>query len=310
MAQSAKEIKSRISSVENTGKITKAMEMISTIKMKRAQDSTLKTRIYTEKSLELIAKISAGFTRKVDLLEDRENIKNILVIIIGANKGLCGGYNINVIKKMINIHEHQLEKDPEVQTHYLTIGKKVRQAVVKLGYNLDSDYTDFIGEEFDLSSISKITDYVTEGFREQKFDSVKIIYNHFVNTINQIPLRKKILPMSEDGLLKYLEEIEVIKDKKQYQEIKEKLTGQEYDYEPGEEAILKELLPKLVEVQIYQALLDARASEHSSRMMAMKNASDNAEECVNDLVLKFNKARQASITQEIGEIVSGMEAMV
>lgn len=301
MALSTKAIKNRISSVTNTKKITKAMEMVSAAKMRRAIESALGTRSYAELSLELLVNISKDKQIDNPLLSSGKSGK-VLALIIASNKGLCGSYNSNVSKSVNEFVKNNSKKNIE----YITIGKKAENIVRKAGGKIHASFIEFpdkIRTE-DITGLSKI---IIDEFSTGKYEAIHMIYTNFVSSLKYIPEQRQLLPINAENVKKMIKELG---DDKQIEDKDLRIKDMSvYLFEPNEEEILNDVLPRLTEIQIFQAILESSASEHSARMLAMRNASDSAEDMINDLTLTFNQARQAGITQEIAEIASGAAAL-
>jgi F-type H+-transporting ATPase subunit gamma len=297
MALQTKAIKKRIYSVKNIKKITRAMEMVAASKMRKATAQALATRTYAELALELLINIGKEIKEHA-LLEQRE-MNNILMIIIASNKGLCGSYNGNILKKAKEIS--QIHNDKKI--FYITVGKKAERAVIQ-GEHLAS-FIDF-SENPSLEEILPLSRLVLDKFLNKSCDRVKIIYTDFISAIQYEPKKMNLLPVSEKVIQEMIDYLpKATKTKEEFK----KTSLARYLFEPDMSGLLDEVLPRLVEIQIYQSILEANASEHSARMMAMKNASENASEIIDELILYFNQARQAAITQEISEIASGAAAL-
>lgn len=285
MALQIKTIKKRISSVKNIKKITRAMEMVAASKMRKAVDQALNTRTYAKLALELLVNVAK---ENVDhVLLDKREVNKTLVIVIGSNKGLCGGYNSNILKEVKKL------KDCD----FITVGKKAEKMVKQNHIASFIDLPEDIGFD-DIIPLSKI---VLDKFIDKTYDRVKIVYTDFVSSIKSQVKTRSLLPVSEEVLQQMIDDISKDNDEKENMAT--------YIFEPDMKGLLDEVLPRLVEIQIYQSLLESNASEHSSRMLAMKNASDSASEMIDELTLYFNQARQAAITQEISEIASGAAAL-
>jgi len=291
MALQIKTIKKRISSVKNIGKITRAMEMVAASKMRKATEQALNTRTYAKLALELLVNIAQENVEH-PLLEKRE-LNKILIIIIGSNKGLCGSYNSNVFKRLketLGIHEDK-------KIDFITIGKKAEKMVEE---NIIASFIEF-PEDITFDDITGLSKLVLDKFNNREYDRVKIIYTDFVSSIKSEVRKRNLLPVSEEILQQMIDDIKKEDDKKENMST--------YIFEPDKGRLLDEVLPRLVEIQLYQSILESNASEHSSIMLAMKNASDSASEMLEELTLYFNQARQAAITQEISEIASGAVAL-
>ena len=280
-----KEIRNRISSVSSTMQITNAMKMVSAAKLKKAQDSITATLPYSNKLSELVKNISASID-SVDsnpLFVARE-VKKPLIIVITSNKGLCGGFNSNIIKEVHNISTEYGSNKPDL----LTIGKK-GDDILKKKFNVISSHNDLF-DEFSYLNVKSIASKIMELYTDEKYDEVILVYNHFKNAATQIITREQFLPISENT------EDNVS-------------TSGDYIFEPNREKILEELIPKTLSIQLFKSISDSIAGEHGARMTAMHKATDNASELRDQLKLTYNKARQTAITNEILEIVGGAEAL-
>jgi len=280
-----KEIRNRISSVSSTMQITNAMKMVSAAKLKKAQDSISATLPYSNKLSELIKNISSS-TDSDDtnpLFEKREP-KNLLIIAITSNKGLCGGFNSNIIKEVNNIKSTSASKRVDL----LTIGKKGDDILSKK-FEVISSHND-VYDNFNYSNIKEIAETVMQKFSDKEYDEVTLVYNHFKNTATQIVTKEQYLPIEESA------------------DENNSVSG-DYIFEPNRPKILNELIPKSLSIQLFKAISDSIAGEHGARMTAMHKATDNASELRDQLKLTYNKARQTAITNEILEIVGGAEAL-
>jgi len=280
-----KEIRNRISSVSSTMQITNAMKMVSAAKLKKAQDSISATLPYSNKLSELIKSISSSLdSDDSNSLFEKRIEKNILIVAITSNKGLCGGFNSNIIKEVNNFKKENDSKNIDV----LTIGKKGHD-ILKKTNNIISSHNE-VYDDFKYSTIKKIAENIMTKFSDKEYDQVILIYNHFKNAATQIVIKEQYLPISED------------------KENEAEVQG-DYIFEPNKSKILNELIPKSLSIQLYKAISDSIAGEHGARMTAMHKATDNASELRDQLKLTYNKARQTAITNEILEIVGGAEAL-
>ena len=280
-----KEIRNRISSVSSTMQITNAMKMVSAAKLKKAQDSITATLPYSNKLSDLVKNISASID-SVDsnpLFVKRE-VKSALIIVITSNKGLCGGFNSNIIKEVYNISSQYGTKKPDL----LTIGKKGND-ILKKKFNVISSHNDLY-DDFSFSTVRSIANDIMGLYTEEKYDEVILVYNHFKNAATQIITKEQFLPIAENSD----EDLSIQSD---------------YIFEPNREKILNELIPKTLSIQLFKSISDSIAGEHGARMTAMHKATDNASELRDQLKLTYNKARQTAITNEILEIVGGAEAL-
>jgi F-type H+-transporting ATPase subunit gamma len=284
---SARDILRRIKSVKNIGQVTRAMEAVSASKMRRAQDRTLASREYASKAREVLAFLASqpGAEGAHPLLQDRAAIRRVALILITPDRGLAGALVSNILRVAMRFVEQNRDKEIEI----ITVGKKGRDFMRRYGPAIAADFpnpSDTVSA-LEARSISQVA---AEGFLSGHYDAVYLVYAEFVNMMAQRPVVIQMLPMSaEVGGTTTL--------------------TSEYLIEPNPAAVLETLLPSLVDMQIYQALLEALASEHSARMVAMRNATDNAKQLVEDLQLTYNKARQTAITSEILDIAGGAEAL-
>ena len=284
-----KEIRNRIASVSSTMQITSAMKMVSAAKLKKATDAITEMRPYSNKLTELIQKLTkTNHELESNSFSEVREIKKELLIAITSNRGLCGGFNSNVIKAIYEMTDSKTK----VKTSVISIGKKGSDLLSKK-FNMHSSH-DGIFDNLNFESVSKIVDLILNEFNEGKYDSVKIIYNRFKNAATQIVTTEPFLPILTN------------KEKN----ISESSIGSlDYIYEPSQKQIIDQLLPKSLKIQLLKSIKDSIASEHGARMTAMHKATDNAQELRDQLKLSYNKARQASITNEILDIVGGAEAL-
>ncbi len=304
MALSTKAIKAKIGSVKNTKKITKAMEMVAASKMKKAVDNALGSREYAERALELLVHISKDRIIKHPLLERRDERKTLL-LVIASNKGLCGGYNAHVRKvfnKIVDVHENRSETNSALSV--ITVGKYAERFAKARGVEVVASFVDFPDNIF-IEDITALSGMIINEFEKETYDSVRMVFSHFISAMSSNVNTQPLLPVSPDAIESFISQVGGAKESRDV--VLENLA--QYRFEPNEEEVLNHVLPRLTEVQIYQALLESFAVEHSSRMIAMKNASESADEMVSDLTLTFNKARQAAITQEITEIATAAGAI-
>lgn len=281
-----KEIRNRISSVGSTMQITSAMKMVSAAKLKRAQDAILQMRPYANKLTELLVNLSSSLDSSDggDFSSERE-ISNVLLVPITSNRGLCGGFNANIIKQTLNlIRNDYAGKDVSI----LSIGKKSSEYFRNNNYNVISSH-DEIFADLTYDNISKISEDIMQSFLDLKYDKVVLIYNQFKNAATQNVMSENFLPVQSPN--------------------DENASIGDYIFEPEKKEIIQQLIPKSLKTQMFKAVLDSHASEHGARMTAMHKATDNASELKKDLTLSYNKARQAAITAEILEIVGGAEAL-
>lgn len=310
-----KEISRRIKSVANTKKITRAMEMVAAAKMRKAVEAVLRTRTYANLSWETVLHISAMVANTGEamhpLLKQRDEINKVAIILITSNRGMCGSYNSAVIAKTKeSIKSHPLVKD----TEFILVGKK-GETVYSQNYEVAAQFPkdDLISK---IEEVSPIAEMAINDFKSGKYDKVLVAYTDFVNPAKQIPRVKQLLPIdiTADEYLGIVGDPKVSVTKGMLEDKKNKhlvpKAGFDYIFEPSPFAVLDRMIPRLLEVQIYQALLEANASEHSARMSAMHQATEAANDMVKELTLFYNKARQAAITAEIAEISAGANALL
>ncbi|MFA6423903.1 MAG: ATP synthase F1 subunit gamma [Candidatus Magasanikbacteria bacterium] len=319
MGVNTKAIKRRIKSVSSTKKITKAMEMVAAAKMRKAVDTALKTRTYAKLAWDILVDLSKTQKSEIALLKTRR-VKKVLLILITSNRGLCGSFNSNIIKKTAiqmnnpknlsrqRIEGKDLETEGPVLVDVLGLGKKGAEFSKKMGYNLIASFTD-ISDTPGLKDILPICKMAIDEYANKNYDKVVVAYTDFKSAINQVPKIRQVLPISEIDLEKMMGDIGEEDLQKEKTKIVADTKVGDYLFEPGRDEVLEIILPRLVESQVLQAALESAASEHSSRMVAMRSASDAAVEMIDELNLNFNKARQAGITQEIAEIAGGAAAL-
>ncbi len=285
-----REIKRRIRSVKNVAQITKAMEMVSASKMRRAQRNVLATRPYAERLLEVMGDLIKSLkepARRGTMLESRETVSRVGLLIITPDRGLCGSLVSNVLRRAGRFVLEQREAGREVDV--LAIGKKGRDFMVRTGQHLVAEVTK-LGDSPALEDVLGVATQGIASFKAGEIDELHVVYSEFVNTLVQRAAVQRLLPI--DPSIAEQQKVET-----------------EFTYEPSAEEVLEGLLPRYAEVVIYQTLLESIASEHSARMVAMRNATKSAKDLQRDLTLSFNKARQANITNEVSEIASGAAAL-
>jgi F-type H+-transporting ATPase subunit gamma len=292
-----KEIKSRIKSVKNTKKITKAMELVSASKMKRAITATLAARPYSGYSWQVLQALSERVEESTNPLLEVREVKRLLVVLITSNRSLCGGYNAQMIRKTIAfIREHE-----GTPIDFIAVGSKGEAALRRMGQNVIASFTD-ISDKPTLADMQPISNLVIDLYKQKEYDRVLVGFTDFRSALLQVPEISIVLPVKRTELLESIEGAVVGKGGDTTQKV-------DYVFEPDYETLMNIIVEKVARVRMLQMVLESSASEHSARMMAMKNASDAAREMIDDLTLAFNKARQASITQEISEISAGMASV-
>ncbi|MEN8228331.1 MAG: ATP synthase F1 subunit gamma [Bacteroidota bacterium] len=289
-----KEIRERKASVASTMQITSAMKMVSAAKLKKAQDAIVQFRPYAEKLKEILASVGDSLKDDEDNLYAMQRDKErILLVVITSNRGLCGAFNSNAIKAIIQRALTQYGSQMMGhQVDFICIGKKGSEFLRKKGYNVIFDGSD-IFDDLTFDRVASVATMIMGLFTDQEYDHVDVVYNRFKNAGTQILTEEQFLPIQVDELA---EESGVT-------------SNIDYIFEPSKEYIVQELIPRSLKLQFYKAILDSHASEHGARMTAMHKATDNAGELLKELNLQFNKARQAAITNEILEIVGGAEAL-
>jgi F-type H+-transporting ATPase subunit gamma len=296
-----KDIKTKIKATERMHKVTRAMEAVSAVKMRKTQASALAGRPYARAAVSILSRLSA--TRHITghpLAEHRE-VKKVALIIITSDKGLAGALNSGVLKKAVEALEGRRKEEVIVYAY----GRKGEEFFARRGYEIRKAIENK-RDDVPLSVMEELSEEVTKGFLAGEFDRVIAVYSAFKSTFEQVPYWRRILPLSLGALTDIVNDITPAKGKWSEEP---PAAPASYEVEPSEEEVLGILIPKLVAVALYHMLLEAKASEHSARMVAMKNASDNSKEVVHDLNRVYNKVRQAAITREVSEIVGGREAL-
>ena len=285
-----KEVKNRINSVISTQQITKAMKMVAAAKLRRAQDNIIQMRPYARKLGEVLENVSTGLEPGLSSYSTQREEDRILIVAISSDRGLCGPFNSNVFKAVVELIHKKYEsqfKSGDVQI--LTLGRKSQDFFKKRKFNVVEDFTDvFTHLSFDKAR--EAAEYVMKQFDEDKIDKVEIVYNEFKNIATQVLRTEQFLPLQEG-------------------ESTAQNLNNEYIFQPNQEKLVSELIPKSLKIQFYKAILESNASEHGARMTAMDKATENADELLRDLKLTYNQTRQAAITKEILEIVAGAEAL-
>ena len=289
MAGGLKEVRERITSVQNTMQITSAMKMVAAAKLRRAQDAITRMRPYAEKLQGVLSNVSASLDSSDGVYSQQRDVKRVLIVAITSNRGLCGGFNNNIIKAA-----NTLMQDEGVEYHVLPLGKKAYEAFLKrselkaVGFDEDAWK---IYDDLNFERAQKIGEDIMTQFVNGQYDDVKIVYNRFVNAAVQDVTTENFLPLvasaAED----------------------DSAMDTDYLFEPSQAEIVEQIIPSSLKVQLYKGILDSNAAEHGARMTAMHQATENAGDMLRDLRISYNKARQASITTEILEIVAGSEAL-
>lgn len=292
-----KEIRGRIKSIKSTQQTTRAMKLVSAAKLRRAQDSTLQFRPYALKFKELLSNLMQGQgeddTVSSPYVDDRA-VENVLYVLITSNRGLAGAFNAAIFREMTeHIQEHHPELLEQGNVHFLPIGKKGFEAIQRMAWPIVEDKNHDVFADLNFQTVKEVAQTAMERFHDGLYDKVYIAFNEFKNVVTQVRRVEQFLPVEVAG-----------------EDTEENQAGaMEYIFEPDADSIISNLLPSVLLNQFYRAVLESHASEHAARMVAMENATENAQDLLDDLRLKYNKARQAAITKEILEIVSGADAL-
>ena len=307
---STQEIKRRIKAVTSTRQITKAMELVSATKMRKSQEVALLSRPYAVESLRILGELMERSTYIPHIMEPRE-VKKIATVVIASDRGLAGSFNANVLRALER-HVSQTSKEGH---SFIAVGKKTREYLERRGFSITQSFSGF-GDYGDAAQVKPLTTFIVEGFLKGEWDQVTVISTHFRSTLRQEVMTRRVLPIDAATVKKTVREL--VPEYGRYSGAGKDVFGSasldekkdfEYLIEPNPKAALDALAPALVEIMLYDLILEANASEHSARMVAMKNASENAAELKDELSVEYNKSRQAAITREIAEVVSGAEAL-
>lgn len=291
----SREIRNKIKSVKNTQKITRAMEMVAASKMRKAQERMKKARPYGEKIRNVAAHMSRANTEyRHPFLIERDTVKKIGIIVITSDKGLCGGLNTNVLRKTLS--QMKIWSNEGEQIEACCIGNKGLGFMSRIGANITSQVVG-LGDTPDIARLIGAVKVVLDGYTQDQFDRVFIFYNRFINTMKQQPVMEQLLPLTDEVM------------QSDNQSDAPSKTSWDYIYEPEAKPVIDDIMVRYVEALIYQAVAENMASEQSARMVAMKAASDNAGNVIDELTLIYNKSRQAAITKELSEIVGGAAAV-
>ena len=291
MSGALKEVRNRIKSVQSTQQITKAMKMVSAAKLRRAQDAIIQMRPYAQKLQEMLSNIVGNAEGDINLALAKERpVEKVLLIVITSDRGLCGGYNSNLIKlAKLDIHEKYAGQFAKGNVQILPLGKRGYEHFTKNHYNVIDRFWN-IFSDLSFEHVAEAAKYAMDAFSKGEIDAVDIIYSEFKNAATQKFIAEPFLPVKKSAPQKGG-------------------TKADFIFEPGKEVLLQELMPKILNTQLYKAILDSHASEHGARMTAMDKATDNANELLKVLKISYNRARQAAITTELTEIVSGAAAL-
>lgn len=300
-----RDIRNRIESVENTKQVTRAMKMVAAAKLRRAQEKIFQTRPYAYKIREILNHLKEELDPTAHpLFEAPEESEGSLVIVVTADRGLCGAFNSNIIRTAERLIEREYgEKRADDELYLLCVGKKGHRHFQRSEHRLVSDYRGiFDGLDFEVAR--QIVQDAVEGFERGLWNEVKLVYNEFKNTIVQNQIVEPLLPVPEERF-----ETPVMAEEGDVFHLPENGRAVDYIFEPDAKGLLDELVPRFLYYQVWRALLESNAAEQGARMVAMDNATSNAEELIDDLTLEYNRARQSAITRELLEITSGAEAL-
>jgi F-type H+-transporting ATPase subunit gamma len=286
-----KEVRIRIASVQSTQQITKAMKMVSAAKLKRATNAIIQLRPYATKLKEILGNLSASLEGSSSPYTQEREPNKVLIVVVSSNRGLAGAFNMNVIKAANNlIADKYSDQFAKGNVSIVAIGKKSQDFFEKRNFNTIGNNNDLY-TALTFENVNKITDAIMAGFKKGDFDKVEVIYNRFKNAAVQIVTTEQLLPLPKS------------------EATVETTTNTDYILEPSQEEIVEQLIPKSIKIQLFKALLDSHASEHGARMTSMDKATENAGDLLKSLKLAYNQARQAAITTELSEIVSGAAAL-
>lgn len=288
---SLKEVRNRITSVKSTQQITSAMKMVAASKLRKAQTGILQLRPFAQKQQQLLQQLSAGADVNLpDGLSEKRPANRILFVVLSSNRGLCGAFNSNVIKQTTLVASEIRKVNPSAETSLITIGRKASEFFTKSKLKVLSVHDDLY-DNLTYSSAAELADHLIKLFTSKQYDKIFIVYHQFKNAVVQYLVTEQFLPVEADG------------------GEGDNSSQSTYIFDPSRDEILGSIVPRILRTQLYKALLDSWASEQGARMTAMSQATDNASELLKELKLSYNKARQAAITNEILEIVSGAEAL-
>ncbi len=290
MSGALKEVRNRIKSVQSTQQITKAMKMVSAAKLRRAQDAIIQMRPYAKKLQEMLNNIVSNGEGDINMALAKERpVEKLLVIVITSDRGLCGGYNSNLIKLARKIIKDKYPVQSPNSAEILPVGKKGYEHFTKNKFKVIDQYWN-IFSDLRFENIASVAKYAMDAFTKGEVDAVELVYSEFKNAATQKFIAEQFLPVMRT-------------------EKKKGETNADFIFEPGKDVLIQELMPKILNTQLYKAILDAHASEHGARMTAMDKATENANELLKSLKISYNRARQAAITTELTEIVSGAAAL-
>lgn len=290
-----REVRDRIRSVKNISQVTRALQAVSASKVRKAMAAMMNTRPYATKAWQVLTHIAAqpGRENLHPLLTSRENVDNVLIVLISGDRGLAGAYYANIVRYVMSQFA-----DYQTPLHYITVGRKGRDLMIRRRQNVVAEFSNLPAAP-SFADVSAIGRLAVDEFLEGKADEVYLVYTDFVNMVRQVPAKKKLLPL----------EVDVGEGRVEAFQQAERGLAAAYIYEPGQTEILNEIVPRFTALQVYQAVMESLASEHAARMVAMKNATDSATTLAEGLQLEYNNARQQSITNEMLDIAGGAEAL-
>ena len=295
---SAREMRMRIRSVENISQVTRALEAVSASRVRKAEARVLQSRPYADKAWQVLRHLARQPAREAvhPLLTPRDSVNRVLVVVISSDRGLAGAYNTNVLRYVLETFA-----DPAIEFGYLTIGRKGRDMLYRRRKDIVAEFSNLPAEPT-FADVSAIGRLAIDEYLSENFDRVYLVYTDFINLLRQVPRHKELLPLS-------FEELPIGGDRQEQPAARFSGPEPSYIYEPDQQALISSIVPRLTELQIYQAITESLASEHAARMVAMRNATDNAAELAGALRLDYNKARQQAITSDMLDIAGGAEAL-
>lgn len=294
---SARDIRRRIKGVKGTGKITRAMEMISAVKMRKAVGNVLAIRPYAQSAIELLRQLDRAVGEERHPLVTERPVKKELYVVVTSNRGLCGAFNAQIVKRLRQV----LKEDEGRERAFITIGKKGENAVRRMNGEIVASFPDVLTSPT-AEGMRGVAHVIMDEFTSLRVDRVVVIYTDFISMLSQEVKVRALLPVALSDTKKAMHEMGQDSDGKAHETA-------EYTIEPSPQSVLEQMIPRLIEMELYHAILESNASQESARMMAMRNATDAAKDMVSDLTLAYNQLRQGKITQEIAELSAGMAAV-
>ncbi len=290
-----KEVRNRINSVKSTQQITKAMKMVSAAKLRKAQDAITQMRPYSQLLSKIISNLSASDSESNSVYTQEREPNRVLIVVVTSDRGLCGAFNANIVKAALSLVKEKYASQMQAgNVKFLSIGNKGGDTLARRGLNVNKTYQTLF-QQLSFAKVKQAGEFILEQFENGEIDRVEVIFNEFKNVITQIVRAEQFLP--------------IVQTVKNTDKNIQNTDNVDYFLEPSREEIIEELIPKSLKLQLYKAVLESNASEHGARMSAMDKATENADTIVKDLILVYNRTRQAAITKEILEIVGGAEAL-